>query len=136
LIDSTGTVLPGSETDAFLGFGPGYRVINNADQTWRVQGGPGARYFKDAAGNSDTEVGFIISSRYFYSLTDTVSFTNDTDILGSDANTIVSNDAGINFKVSNNFSTRISYRTDYNTDPVGGAASTDNNIGLSLVMGF
>ncbi len=136
LVDSTGTVLPGSETDAFLGFGPGYRVINTANQTWRVQGGPGARYFKDAADNSDTEAGFIISSRYFYGLTDTVSFTNDTDILGSDANTIVSNDAGINFKMSNNLSTRISYRTDYNTDPAAGAASTDNSIGISIVLGF
>jgi putative salt-induced outer membrane protein len=136
LVDDAGVVLPGSETDAFLGFGPGYRIINTADQTWRVQGGPGVRYFKDAASNSDTEVGFIVSSRYFYSLTDTINFTNDTDILGSDANTIVSNDAGINFKVSNNLSTRISYRTDYNTDPVAGAASTDNNIGLSLVLGF
>ena len=131
-----GGVLPGSETDAFLGFGPGYRVINTPDQTWRVQAGPGARYFKGANGVSDTEVGFIVSSRYFYGITDTVSFTNDTDILGSDANTIFSNDAGINFKVSNSLSTRISYRTDYNTDPTGGAVSTDNTLGVSLVMGF
>lgn len=136
LVDGTGAILPGTETDAFLGFGPGYRVVNTPGQTWRVQAGPGARYFKDATGVSDTEVGFIVSSRYFYSLTDTVSFTNDTDILGSDANTIVSNDAGVNFKVSNNLSTRVSYRTDYNTDPVGGAVSTDNTIGLSIVMGF
>ena len=136
LVDSTGAILPGTETDAFLGFGPGYRVVNTPSQTWRVQAGPGARYFKDATGVSDTEVGFIVSSRYFYELTDTVSFTNDTDILGSDANTIVSNDAGVNFKVSNNLSTRISYRTDYNSDPVGGAVSTDNTIGVSLVLGF
>ena len=77
-----------------------------------------------------------MSSRYFYALTDTVSFTNDTDVLGSETNTIVSNDAGVNFKVSNNLSTRISYRTDYNTDPTAGLKSTDNTIGLSLVMGF
>jgi putative salt-induced outer membrane protein len=136
LVDNTGAILPGSETDAFLGFGPGYRVVNTPSQTWRVQGGPGARYFKDATGVSDTEVGFIVSSRYFYELTDTVSFTNDTDILGSKVNTIVSNDAGVNFKVSNNLSTRVSYRTDYNTDPTAGLKSTDNTIGVSLVLGF
>lgn len=131
-----GGVLPGSETDAFLGFGPGYRAINTENQTWRVQGGPGARYYKGANGVSDTEASFIVSSRYFVGLTDTLNFTNDTDILSSKVNTVVSNDAGFNFKVSNNLSTRISYRTDYNTDPTGGAVSTDNTLGLSLVMGF
>tara|TARA_R100001369_G_scaffold13444_1_gene27814 strand:+ start:9645 stop:10499 length:855 start_codon:yes stop_codon:yes gene_type:complete len=136
LTDNTGAIIPGTETDAFLGFGPGYRVLNEPDHTWRVQAGPGARYYKDAAGVSDTEFGFIVSSRYFYALTDTVSFTNDTDILGSDANTIFSNDAGINYKMSNNLSTRVSYRTDYNTDPSAGLKSTDNTLGVSLVLGF
>ena len=60
----------------------------------------------------------------------------DTDILGSDINTIVSNDAGMNFKLSNNLSTRVSYRTDYNTDPAAGLKSTDNTLGVSLVLGF
>ncbi|MFD2738804.1 YdiY family protein [Sulfitobacter aestuarii] len=136
LTDNTGTILPGSETDAFLGFGPGYRVLNTPNHTWRVQAGPGARYFKDANGESDTEVGFIASSRYYYAFTDTVSFTNDTDILGSDVNTVLSNDAGVNFKMSDNLSTRVSYRTDYNTDPTPGLKSTDNTIGVSLVIGF
>lgn len=136
LTDSTGAILPGSETDAFLGFGPGYRVVNNPNQTWRVQAGPGARYFKDVTGSSDTEAGFIVSSRYYYAFSDTVSFTMDTDILGSSANTVVSNDAGVNVKMSDTFSTRVSYRTDYNTDPAAGLKSTDNTLGLSLVMGF
>jgi putative salt-induced outer membrane protein len=136
LTNAAGVALNGSETDAFLGFGPGYRVLNKPDQTWRVQAGPGVRYFKDVTGTSDTEVGFIATSRYFYSFNDTVSFTMDTDILGSDINTIVANDAGINFKMSNNLSTRVSYRTEYNTDPAAGLKSTDNTIGVSLVLGF
>ncbi len=136
LTDTNGNPLAGDETDAFLGFGPGYRVINSDNHTWRVQGGPGVRYFEDVNGNSETEVGFIASSRYFYAFNETVSFTMDTDILGSDVNTILSNDAGINYKVSNNLSTRVSYRTDYNTDPTPGLKSTDNSLGVSLVLGF
>lgn len=136
LTDTNGVEIDGEETDAFLGFGPGYRVINKDNHTWRVQGGPGVRYFEDVTGNSETEVGFIVSSRYYYAFNDTVSFTNDTDILGSDVNTILSNDAGINFKMSDNLSTRVSYRTDYNTDPAAGLKSTDNTIGVSLVLGF
>ena len=136
LTDTSGAAVDGSETDAFLGFGPGYRAINKEDNTWRVQAGPGVRYFKDATGTSETEVGFIASSRYFYAFNDIVSFTMDTDIVGSDVNTIVSNDAGINYKMSDNLSTRVSYRTDYNTDPVAGLKSTDNTLGVSLVLGF
>lgn len=136
LVNAAGTLLPGHETDAFLGFGPGYRVLNSENQTWRVQAGPGARYFRDVTGVSETEVGFIASSRYYYGFNDTTSFTMDTDILGSDINTIVSNDAGVNFKLSDRLSTRISYRTDYNTDPTAGLKSTDNSVGVSLVLGF
>lgn len=136
LTDDAGVQIDGSETDAFLGFGPGYRVLNKDDHTWRIQAGPGVRYVKDVTGVSDTEVGFIATSRYYYGFNDAVSFTMDTDILGSDANTIVANDAGINYKLSNNLSTRVSYRTEYNTDPVGADKSTDNTFGVSLVLGF
>lgn len=136
LTDNTGAAVNGSETDAFLGFGPGYRVLNTENNTWRVQAGPGVRYFKDATGISDTEAGFIASSRYYYAFNDTISFTMDTDVVGSKVNTVLSNDAGINYKMSDNLSTRVSYRTDYNTDPVPGLKSTDNTLGLSLVLGF
>ncbi|MFV2051330.1 DUF481 domain-containing protein [Aliiroseovarius sp. YM-037] len=125
-----------NERDAFLGAGPGYRVINNENTTWRLQAGPGVRYIEDQLGNSDTEAGLLASSRYFYRLTDTVSLTNDTDILGSSQNTIATNDLGLNFRVSDNLSTRVSYRTEYNSDPLPGLDSTDNTLGLSLVLGF
>jgi putative salt-induced outer membrane protein len=38
--------------------------------------------------------------------------------------------------LSDNLSTRVSYRTDYNTDPIGALKSTDNTLGVSLVLGF
>jgi putative salt-induced outer membrane protein len=136
LTDNTGVQINGSETDAFLGFGPGYRAINKEGHTWRVQAGPGVRYFKDQTGTSETEVGAIASSRYYYAFNDTISFTMDTDVVSSKVNTVVSNDAGVNYKMSDNLSTRVSYRTDYNTDPVGGLKSTDNTLGLSLILGF
>ncbi|RLJ59212.1 putative salt-induced outer membrane protein [Litoreibacter meonggei] len=131
-----GAPVAGNATDAFIGFGPGYRVLNSEQQAWRVQAGPGVRYTKDFAGVTETEVGFIASSRYYLKLTDTMSLTNDTDVLGSSANTVVSNDLGVNFKMTDALSTRVSYRTDYNSDPAVGRKSTDNTLGLSLVLGF
>ena len=124
------------ERDAFIGGGLGYRIVNTPDMAWRVQAGPGIRYTDLQNGDSETEGAGIASSRFFYGLTDAVSLTNDTDILSSDANTLVSNDFGVNFRVSENLSTRLSYRTEYNDSPLPGFENSDNTLGMSLVVGF
>lgn len=129
--------------DAFLGLGLGYRLFNTEQVAWRVQGGPGVRYIEDqVTRDSETEAAALISSRLFYRITDAVSLTNDTDVLGSDEDFVLSNDFGVNFKVNDTLSTRISYRTEYDSDPAFDAVagrtlrSTDNTIGISLVVGF
>lgn len=125
-----------NERDAFIGGGLGYRIVNTDDFAWRVQAGPGVRYVEDQSGDSETEGAGIASSRLFYGLSDVVSLTNDTDVLFSSADTVVANDFGVNFKMNDTLSTRVSYRTDYTSDPLPGLDSTDNTIGISLVAGF
>ena len=125
-----------NRNDLFVGGGLGYRVVNTPDMTWRVQAGPGVRYLKLSNGDDETELAGLASSRFFYGLTDTVSLTNDTDVLYSNETTDVLNDFGVNFRISNNFSTRVSYLTDYTSDPVGDDNNTDNLVGVSLVVGF
>ena len=49
---------------------------------------------------------------------------------GSDS---INNDLGVNFKMSDAFSTRVSYLTEYNDSR---AIRTDNKLGVSLVYGF
>lgn len=122
-----------TRTDAFLGFGPGYRVINTPDMTWRVQAGIGVSYLKNGIGESETEPGYIASSRFFYKFNENVFATNDTDVLKSDAALRVNNDLGVNFKMTDAFSTRVSYLTEYNESR---AIRTDNKLGVSLVYGF
>lgn len=120
--------------DGFLGFGPGYRVINTPDTTWRVQAGVGVSYTKTAAGKSDTETGYIASSRFYHRFNDTVFVTNDTDILTSKhGGDRVNNELGVNFKMSDAFATRVSYITDYQENR---SVKTDNKLGISLVYGF
>lgn len=122
-----------TKTDAFLGFGPGYRVVNTPDLAWRVQAGIGVSYLEDGVDNSETETGYIASSRLFWRINENVFATNDTDILKSDSALRINNDLGINFKVSDAFATRVSYLTDYNdSNPI----RTDNKLGVSLVYGF
>jgi putative salt-induced outer membrane protein len=119
--------------DAFLGFGPGYRVVNNEDMTWRVQAGVGKSYMKYGNDTSASEAAGIISSRFFYSINENLFVTNDTDILKSKAALRINNEIGLNVKMTDAFSTRVSYLTEYNDSR---AIQSDNKLAVSLVYGF
>lgn len=128
--------MPGNRTtDAFIGFGPGYRIINTEDAAWRVQAGPGWRYNRDHTTSvSTSELGGIVSSRAYYRITDGVFATNNTDILRSKIGTIAENDFGISVGQMEGLSTRFSVRTNYNSANTG--KKTDHVFGVSLVYGF
>lgn len=123
--------------DGFLGFGPGYRIINTEDTAWRVQAGVGIRYTQTGQQHlddtSDTETGYIASSRFYHRFNDMVFVTNDTDYLTSDANDVATNQFGVNFKMSDQLATRVSYTTEYQSDR---AVRTDNTLGVAVVYGF
>lgn len=121
------------KTDAFVGFGPGYRLINTPDMAWRLQAGIGVSYLEDGLGNSDTETGYIASSRFFVKLGDAIFATNDTDVLKSDSALRINNDLGLNFKMTETFATRVSYLTEYNDSR---AVRSENKLGVSLVYSF
>lgn len=123
--------------DGFLGFGPGYRVINNETTTWRVQAGVGVRYTQTGQqyvdDDSETETGYILSSRLYHRFNDMVFITNDTDYLTSDANDVATNEFGVNFRMSEQLATRVSYLTEYQSDR---DTRTDNTLGVAIVYGF
>jgi len=121
------------ELDAFVGVGPGYRVINQPDMTWRIQAGVGISHLEYGDGVTETEPGVIVASRFYAQLSENAFLTNDTDVLTSDAALRANNDFGVNFKVSDAVSTRLSYVTEYN-DSRGDR--TDNKLAISLVYGF
>ena len=142
--------------DGFIGVGPGYRVINTEQTAWRVQAGIGYRYTQtgaqksgfdlvDTDGNgvlervsvdesSDSGLGYIVSSRLYHRFNDMVFITNDTDYLSSeDSDDVITNQFGVNFQMSEQLATRVSYTTEYqeNRD-----IRTDNTLGVSVVYGF
>jgi putative salt-induced outer membrane protein len=134
-LESDGLASTADETrrDAFLGFGPGYRIVNSPDMTWRVQAGIGVSYLQDGARNSVTETGYLAASRFFYKISDNMFVTNDTDILKSSSALRANNDLGLNVRMTDTLSTRVSYLTEYNDNR---AIRTDNKLGVSLVFGF
>lgn len=131
--DGLATMSNQIKQDVFLGIGPGYRVVNTEQMTWRVQAGLGVSYLEDGTGDKTREPGAIVSSRFYYAFSDKIFATNDTDILRTDSSLRVNNDFGINFQVSDAMATRLSYMTEYNDSR---AIQSDNQIGVSLVVGF
>ncbi|GHG10408.1 MULTISPECIES: DUF481 domain-containing protein [Paracoccus] len=142
--------------DGFIGVGPGYRVINTEQTAWRVQAGIGYRYTQTGAqksgfdlvdpdgdgvfvreevtDSSDSGVGYIVSSRLYHRFNDMVFITNDTDYLSSeDSDDVITNQFGVNFQMSDQLATRVSYTTEYQENrPI----RTDNTLGVSVVYGF
>jgi len=127
--------------DGFIGVGPGYRILNTEDTAWRVQAGVGYRYTQSAdqragleADSSSSDLAYIVSSRLYHRFNDSIFITNDTDYLGSgDLQDRITNELGVNFAMSEQFATRVSYTTDYLEDR---AIRTDNKLGVSVVYGF
>jgi putative salt-induced outer membrane protein len=125
-----------SRVDVFAGVGPGFQVINTPDVAWRVQAGPGYRFTRDPDGNREHELGAIASSRATFRVTQDMFVTNDTDLLWSDDNTLVSNDLALNTRLAGPLSARVSLRTDWRSDTAPNEDSTDNSLSLGVVYSF
>lgn len=123
-------------SDNYLGLGLGYRVIRTNDVQWDVQAGLGYRV-ADLDGISDfDEPAISLSSSYYNQVSDAVAFTMDTDIIGSESDTVVFNDLGVNVSMTETLALRTSLVTEYHTDPAAGRDDTDNKFGVSLVYNF
>ena len=134
-IDSAG--IAGFDTsDNYLGFGVGYRVMATRDVQWDVQAGLGYRV-ADLGGISDfDEPAISLSSGYYNQMSETVALTVDTDIIGSESDTVIFNDLGVNVNMTETLALRTSLVTEYHTDPAAGRDDTDNKLGVSLVYNF
>lgn len=134
-IDSA-DVLAFDTSDNYLGAGVGYRIYDTSSVQWTVQGGVGYRV-ADLNGIDDfDEPAISLSSGYYNQISDTVAITMDTDVIGSESDTVVYNDLGLNVSMTDTLALRTSLVTEYHTDPAAGRVDTDNNFGVSLVYNF
>jgi len=123
-----------TSSDSFLGLGAGYRIYDSSDMQWSLQAGPGYRVTQFTGLTPDvSEAAFSVSSDFYRKMSDTLTLTNDTDIISSASNTSVTNDLAVSVSVSSKVALRTSLLTTYNTDPQPGDKNTDNAVGVSLV---
>ena len=136
----------GFDNRAFLGVGVGYQVLTGEATTWSLEGGPGykideiADVFENnvliAEGFTEESFAFRAGSRFAHAFSDTVSLSNDTDVLYAEVSTQINNSTALTAQLVNNLSARFSYDVRHETDPPLGSEQTDTATRLSLVYGF
>jgi putative salt-induced outer membrane protein len=126
--------------------GVGYHVIDGSALDLSIKAGPAYRVTDFTAGGSDSRLAALLGADFDWRITDRLTFTQDSNMVaesGAQAtvfvdsrNTTVNLVTGLEAKVSDRLTTRLSYQVDYNSDPRPGAVTTDTLSRFTLVYGF
>lgn len=134
--DNETTSLDDYSQDIFVGAGVGYRILNSSDIQWSIQAGPGYRLGQVVGQPDVEEVAASLSNNLFYSLSDTIYLTNDTDVIYSEFATTVSNDLAVNVALTDTLALRTSYATRFNDQSDESFSDGANTLGVSVVYNF
>lgn len=142
------------ERDRFQGFfsryslsgGLGFKVVDSATTQLSVKAGPAWRRVDFLDGTSEASLGGLAGVDLEWQLGRSLKFTQDADVVADaggqaailvDANnTSVLLTSGLEAKVSDSLTTRLSYAVDYDSNPPAAAVSTDTLARFTLVYGF
>ncbi len=142
------------ERDRFQGFsaryamsgGLGYRVIDGERLRLAVKAGPAWRATEFVNGLSESSIAALAGLDFDWTITDRLKITQDTNAVaeagGSAVAIIDSNNTSINLvtglegKISDRLTTRLSYTIEYDSNPPAGSVSTDTLTRFTLVYGF
>lgn len=144
------------ERDRFQGFnaryslsaGIGYTILDGPPMTLSVKAGPTLRKTEFVDGTSDSNLAGLVGLDFDWQITNRIKFTQDANavseagggstavLIVDSANTSLNFITGLQFKVSNDVSTRFSYQVDYESDPPAGSESTDTLSRFTLIYGF
>lgn len=142
------------ERDRFQGFssryalsgGLGYKVLEGTAAQLSVKAGPAWRRTDYITGTDDDSLGVLAGVDFDWQLARQLKFTQDADLV-ADSNSaaqvfIGSNSvsallvSGLEAKMTDRLTTRLSYSVDYDSNPPVGAVSTDTMTRFTLVYGF
>jgi putative salt-induced outer membrane protein len=142
------------ERDEFQGYygryalsgGLGYRVVANGAVNLSVKAGPAYRRTDYVIGGAEDSLAALAGIDFNWKINDRLSLTHDANAVaesGGEAtvfldssNTSLNFVTGLDAKISNRLSTRLSYSLDYNSNPALNSVSTDTLSRFTLVYGF
>jgi putative salt-induced outer membrane protein len=142
------------ERDRFQGFtsryslsgGLGYKLVEGPDAQLSVKAGPAWRYVDFVDGTTDSSFGGLAGVDFDWQIAKALKVTQDANLVadtGGAATVIVDSTStsvlattGLEAKLSDRLTTRLSYTVDYNSNPPGGSVSTDTLSRFTLVYDF
>jgi len=142
------------EKDEFQGFtsrvstsgGLGYHVVDTRTLDLSLKAGPAWRRTDLIGGGSEDNVGALAGLDFNWRILPQLTLTQDTDLVaetGGRAAAIITSAAtslllvtGLEAKISDGLTTRLTYTVDYNSNPPAKAVSTDTLTRFTLVYGF
>ena len=98
--------------------------------------GPYAGTIEESNGDTTEEAALAIGSNYYNRISENLTISNETDVIASDSDTYVLNDAALTSRVSDQLALRTNLVTEYHSDPVGTNDEFDNTFGVSVVYNF
>jgi putative salt-induced outer membrane protein len=142
------------ESDRFQGYssrysvsgGVGYKVLDGRAAQLSLKAGPAWRQTAFLDGTSDGSLGALAGLDFDWQLAERLKLTQDADLVadaGGSTTVIVDSDTtsvllntGLEARISDGLTTRLSYTVDYDSNPPAGAVSTDTLTRFTLVYGF
>jgi len=142
------------ERDRFQGFlgryavsgGLGYKLVDNERVNLAVKAGPAFRVTKFLDGTSENRLAGLAGYDFDWKISDRVKFNQDTNMVAETAsqgaiifdasNTSVVLANGLEAKISDRLSTRLSFTLEYDSNPPEGAMDMDTLSRFTLLYGF
>ena len=142
------------ERDRFQGFtsrysvsgGLGYKLLEGSAAQLAVKAGPAWRYVDFVDGRTDSSLGGLAGVDFDWKIAKALTLTQDANVVadtGGAATVIVDSTStsilattGLEAKLSDRLTTRLSYTVDYNSNPPPRSVSTDTLSRFTLVYDF
>jgi len=132
------------ERDRFQGFssrytlsgGVGYSVIKTDNMQLDLKAGPAWRKTQLIGGGSDSSIAGLAAANYSWKISPNVTLTQDLSGYIQSGNSTYTSLTGINAKLSDKLSARLSYQVEHETAPPVGLEKTDTLTRATLVFGF
>jgi putative salt-induced outer membrane protein len=142
------------ERNRFQGFtgryalsgGLGYRMIDSDRVRLAVKAGPAWRSTDFVNGLSESSIAALAGLDFDWTITDRLKVTQDANAVAEagasavaiidSSNTSINLVTGLEGKISDRLTTRLSYTIEYDSNPPAGSVSTDTLTRFTLVYGF
>lgn len=132
------------ERDRFQGFtarysvsgGLGWRAIREEDMTLSLKAGPAWRKTERVDGSSTSRIAGLGALDFDWRLSDTIKLTEDASAFVQSDNSTITSTTGIVAALGGDFSAKVSYTVELDTNPPPGAVKTDTLTRITLVYDF